>query len=75
MMVSMPDDLLARVDEEARRRTTTRSALLAEAARRELARRDPEAMRAAIRRAEERFARRGDAFDSAELIRRERDSH
>ncbi|MGH3698222.1 MAG: ribbon-helix-helix protein, CopG family [Pseudonocardiaceae bacterium] len=41
VMVSLPDDVLERVDEEARRRSTSRSALLTLAARRELERRDP----------------------------------
>jgi metal-responsive CopG/Arc/MetJ family transcriptional regulator len=35
-MVSLPDDLLARLDEYARRRGTTRSGLLRELAEREL---------------------------------------
>ncbi len=35
-MVSLPDDLLARFDEHARRRGTTRSGLLRELAEREL---------------------------------------
>jgi len=35
-MVSLPDDLLARLDEHARRRGTTRSGLLRELAEREL---------------------------------------
>lgn len=52
VMVSLPDDLLAEVDRRARLRGTTRSGLLAEAARRELERRDPEAMRAAVSRME-----------------------
>lgn len=48
VMVSLPDDLLQQVDAEARRRSTSRSALLALAARRELDRRDPAAVQAAI---------------------------
>ena len=40
-MVSLPDDVLERVDAEARRRSTSRSALLTLAVRRELDRRDP----------------------------------
>lgn len=74
VMISVSDDLLAQVDAEVERRSMTRSAFLAAAARRELSRRDPEAMREAIHRSEERFARHGNAFESAELIRRERDS-
>lgn len=59
VMVSLPDDLLAEVDRTARLRGTTRSGLLAQAARRELERRDPEAMRAAIARMEALAARHG----------------
>ncbi len=39
-MVSIADDLLAKLDAEAKRRSTSRSALLAAAAQRELARQD-----------------------------------
>ena len=72
VMVSLPDDLLARIDAEAGRRSTSRSALLAAAARRELTRRDPDAVAAAIARSEERF-RAAVAFDSAQVIRGVRD--
>jgi metal-responsive CopG/Arc/MetJ family transcriptional regulator len=73
VMVSLPEELLARIDEEARRRSVSRSALLAAAARRELDRRDPEALAVAIVRSEQRFARSG-SFDAAELVRAERDA-
>lgn len=72
VMVSLPDDLLVALDEEARNRSTSRSALLADAARRELVRRDPEDIAAAIARSTRRFERAG-SFDSAELVRRDRD--
>ena len=72
VMVSLPDDLLARVDEEAKRRSLSRSALLAAAARRELSRRDPETVAKAVARSEQRFARAG-RFDAAELVRADRD--
>jgi len=71
-MVSLPDELVRDIDEEARRRSTSRSALLAAAARRELARRDPEALAEAIARSERRFRTAG-AFDAAELVRQDRD--
>lgn len=74
VMVSIPDDLLRELDDEARRRSTSRNALLAEAARRELARRDPVEVAAAVERSRARFARAA-AFESAELIRRDRDAH
>lgn len=73
VMVSLPADLLARLDEEALRRSVSRSALLAAAARRELSRRDPEAVAAAIARSEARFRSAG-AFDAARLVRADRDA-
>ena len=73
VMVSLPDELLVEIDEEAARRRTSRSAFLAEAARSEIRRQRPETLEAAIRRSVERF-RQAPAFDSAEMIRSERDS-
>jgi len=73
VMVSLPEELLAELDTEARRRSTSRSALLAAAARRELARRDSEQVEAAIARSEQRFARAG-TFEAADLVRHDRDS-
>jgi metal-responsive CopG/Arc/MetJ family transcriptional regulator len=72
VMISLPDDLLARIDEMARRRKVTRSGLLAQAARKEVARLTPEEMDAIIERSRARFADAG-PFDSADLIRAERD--
>jgi len=73
VMVSLPDDLLAELDAEARRRATSRSALLATAARRELGRRDADQVAAAIARSEQRFRGAG-RFESADLVREDRDS-
>ncbi len=50
VMVSIPDEVLARIDREVRRRGTTRSALLREAALRELGRPDPAVAAEAIER-------------------------
>jgi metal-responsive CopG/Arc/MetJ family transcriptional regulator len=72
VMVSLPEELLRRIDEEARRRSMSRSALLAVAARQELARRDPGAVLEAISRSERRFRTAG-AFEAAELVRQDRD--
>lgn len=72
VMVSIADDLLQLLDQEAERRSVSRSALLATAARRELERRDPEKVAAAIARSEERF-KRGKSFDAADLLRADRD--
>ncbi|MDA8298375.1 MAG: ribbon-helix-helix protein, CopG family [Actinomycetota bacterium] len=73
VMVSLPEDLLHEIDDEARRRSMSRSALLAAAARRELARPNPDAVGEAINRSEQRFRDAG-SFDAAELVRRDRDS-
>ncbi len=71
VMVSLPDDLLTAVDRAAKLRGTTRSGLLAEAARRELHRRDPDAMKAAFARMETRAARHG--VPTTEDVRVDRD--
>lgn len=73
VMVSLPADLLTQIDEAASQRSLSRSAFLALAARRELARRDPEAVRQAIERSRERFARAG-AFEATKLVRADRDA-
>lgn len=73
VMVSLPDDLLAELDAEVKRRGISRSALLADAARRELARRDSADLTAAIERSERRFRRAG-SFESADLLRLDRDT-
>lgn len=73
VMVSLPDALLAELDAEAARRSTSRSALLATAARRELARRDPVQVADAIARSERRFRDAG-TFEAADLVRLDRDA-
>ena len=73
VMVSMADELLAEIDAEAKRRATSRSALLAVAARRELDRRDPVQVAEAIARSEQRFREAG-KFEAAQLVRRDRDT-
>ncbi len=74
VMVSLPAELLAELDAVARKRSTSRSALLAEAARRELARRGSDQVAAAIARSERRFSKAG-SFESADLVRDDRESH
>jgi metal-responsive CopG/Arc/MetJ family transcriptional regulator len=73
VMISLPEDLLAQIDDEAERRSTSRSALLAAAARRELARRDSALVAAAIERSEQRFRESG-AFEAADIVRADRDT-
>lgn len=72
VMVSLPDDLLAELDAEVKRRSTSRSALLAAAARRELKRRDPADLASAVERSERRFQDAG-SFESADVVRADRD--
>lgn len=73
VMISFPDDLLARIDRAAEQRHSSRSAFLQEAARRELGWPDPGTVDAAIARARAALASAG-AFESAALIRAERDA-
>jgi metal-responsive CopG/Arc/MetJ family transcriptional regulator len=71
VMVSLPADLIADLDREAARRGSSRSALLATAARRELEQQSPADLDAALDRA--RAALRGvGPFESADLVRAER---
>jgi metal-responsive CopG/Arc/MetJ family transcriptional regulator len=74
VMISLGDDVLARIDREAQRRGTSRSALIREAALRELGRPDSGLMDAAVTRSRARFARGAARFESAKLVRAERDS-
>jgi metal-responsive CopG/Arc/MetJ family transcriptional regulator len=73
VMVSLSDELLAQIDAEAKRRSTSRSALLASAARRELTRRDSARVTEAIERSEQRFRTAGN-FESADVVREDRDA-
>ena len=73
VMVSLPEELLREIDEEAKRRSTSRSAFLAAAARTELLRPDPRAIAEAVARSERRFRGAG-GFDAAELVRGDRDA-
>jgi predicted transcriptional regulator len=73
VMISLPDDLLGRIDRAAAERRTSRSAFLQEAARRELGWPDPVAVDAALERARAALADAG-PFESADVIRRQRDA-
>jgi hypothetical protein len=73
VLISVPDDLLERIDREARAHGTTRSRFLEEAARRQLGWPAPEELDAAVARAREALASAG-VFESAELIRRDREA-
>ena len=73
VMVSIPDELLERIDREAEGRGTTRSGFLQEAARRELGWPDPLRIDAALDRGRAALADAG-SFESVELIRTEREA-
>lgn len=73
VMVSIPGELLTRIDREADERGTTRSGFLQEAARRELGWPDPAHVDAALNRGRAALAGAG-SFESAELIRSEREA-
>ncbi len=72
VMVSIPDELLERIDREAEERGTSRSGFLQEAARRELGWPDPLRVDAALERGRAALAGAG-SFEAAELIRAERE--
>jgi metal-responsive CopG/Arc/MetJ family transcriptional regulator len=72
VLVSFPDDLLERLDREAGERGITRSALLQQATQRELGWADPVQLDAALARGRAALAR-ADSFESADLIRADRD--
>ena len=73
VLISVPDDLLQRIDREAMVRGTTRSRFLEEAARRELGWPAPEELDTAVTRAREALASYG-TFESADLIREDREA-
>ncbi|MGI8424392.1 MAG: ribbon-helix-helix protein, CopG family [Chloroflexota bacterium] len=73
VMISVPDDLLDRIDRAAAQRRTSRSAFLQEAARRELGWPDPAVIDAALERARAALAC-ASHFESGEVIRAERDA-
>jgi predicted transcriptional regulator len=72
VLISIPDDLLERLDREAQRRSTSRSALLQDAARRQLGWPDADVMDTALERGRAALSAAG-AFESAELVRGSRD--
>jgi hypothetical protein len=72
VLVTMPEDLLDRIDRETKSSGTTRSRFLQEAARRQLGWPNPAAIEAALERGRAALADAG-SFESAELIRSERE--
>jgi hypothetical protein len=73
VLISLPDELLRRIDAEAGARGVTRSRLLQEAAQRELGWPSPAVFDAALARGREALSSAG-SFDSGAMIRRDRDT-
>ena len=73
VLISVPDELLERIDRAAKARKTTRSRFIEEAAQHELGWPAAESMDAAVNRAREALASAG-PFESAGLIRRDREA-
>lgn len=71
VLISLPDELLERIDREAQARGSTRSRFLQEAARRELGFPSAATLDAALLRGREALRASG-SFESAELIRQQR---
>jgi metal-responsive CopG/Arc/MetJ family transcriptional regulator len=74
VLVTMPADLLERIDRETKSLGQTRSDFLQEAARRRLGWPDPLAVDAALMRGRVALADLG-SFESSELIRSQREEH
>lgn len=72
VLISLPDDLLVRIDREAKSLGSSRSGFLQEAARRQLGWAAPEAIDAALERGWAALAGTG-AFESADVVRADRD--
>lgn len=73
VLVTLPDDLLERIDRETENLGQTRSDFLQEAARRRLGWPDPLAVDAALLRGRAALAGLG-SFESAEVIRSQREA-
>lgn len=73
VLVTMPDDLLDRIDRETQSIGSTRSDFLQEAARRQLGWPDPATIDAALERGRDALAGAG-SFEAADLIRADREA-
>ena len=71
VLITLPDDLLDRIDREARVRRSSRSRFIQDAARRELSWPSVETIDAAIARGRQALADVG-SFESATIVRRQR---
>lgn len=72
VMISLPCDLLARIDQAVAERHTSRSSFIQEAAMRELGWPDRAAIDAALERARAALSEAG-RFESGDVVRAERD--
>lgn len=73
VLITVPDELLQRIDREAKARRLTRSRFIEEAARRELGSPASEVIQAALARSRQALAGVGE-FESADVIRRGREA-
>lgn len=73
VLISVPDELLERIDREARTRRLSRSAFLEEAARHELGWSGADAIDSALARGREALTGIG-AFEAAEVVRNDREA-
>jgi hypothetical protein len=71
VLISLPDDLLERIDREAKALGTNRSRFLQDAARRQLEKPSADTLGAALQRGRDALAGVG-SFESANLIREQR---
>ncbi|MDP3972903.1 MAG: ribbon-helix-helix domain-containing protein [Candidatus Nanopelagicales bacterium] len=74
VMISIPDDLLAQLDAEAKARCTSRSALIAQAARREISLPNSARIDELLDAARAALADTG-SWSAADLVREQRASH
>jgi predicted transcriptional regulator len=73
VLVSVPEELLQRIDREAKARRVSRSRFIEEAARHELGLAGADVVDAALERARRALAGVGE-FESADLVRRDREA-
>lgn len=73
VLITLPDDLLDRVDREARQQRLTRSRFVQDAVRRQLGWAQDDVIEAALERGRQVLASLG-RFESTDLIRQERDT-
>jgi predicted transcriptional regulator len=73
VLITVPDELLQRIDLEAKARRLTRSRFMEEASRRDLGSPGSDVIQAAVERSRQALAGVGE-FESSDLIRRDREA-